>query len=123
MKKLSDIVELADFFFKQMLEFDAILLQWNKSGEQMAREALMLAKKILSDIKKWELKELETELFSASEKFNSEKGFPVNNKGYLLWPLRVALSGKQMSPSPFEIALILGKEKTLKRIDEAILKI
>ncbi|MCX6722510.1 MAG: hypothetical protein NT094_00380 [Candidatus Staskawiczbacteria bacterium] len=38
----------------------------------------------------------------------------------MLWPLRVALSGKQSSPSPFEIADILEKEKTLKRIQDAI---
>jgi glutamyl/glutaminyl-tRNA synthetase len=37
----------------------------------------------------------------------------------LLWPLRVALSGKDASASPFEIAEILGKEKTLKRIADA----
>jgi len=38
----------------------------------------------------------------------------------LLWPLRVALTGKKTSAGPFEIAEILGKEKTLKRIKEAI---
>jgi len=32
----------------------------------------------------------------------------------------VALTGKKASPPPFEIAEILGKEKTLKRIEEAI---
>jgi hypothetical protein len=33
------------------------------------------------------------------------------------------LSGKKASPSPFEIADILGKEKTLKRIKEAVNKL
>ena len=41
------------------------------------------------------------------------------DRGKLLWPLRVALTGKKASASPFEVAAILGKEKTLKRIKEA----
>jgi len=43
----------------------------------------------------------------------------VGDRGYLLWPLRVALTGKEASAGPFEIAEILGKEITLKRIKEA----
>lgn len=120
MKKLSDIVELADFFFKDRLIFDKNLLQWKQTGDEATKESLMLSKKLLSENKKWEIKVLEEELFPASIKFNLEKGYPEKNKGYLLWPLRVALSGKDSSPSPFEIAEILGKEETLRRVNEAI---
>ena len=120
MKKLSEIVELSDLFFQNKLNYDKDLLQWNKAGDEAAKESLVYSEKILSENKKWELKELEKEMFDASAKFNVEKGYPEKNKGYMLWPLRVALSGKSTSPSPFEIAVILGKEKTLKRIEEAI---
>ena len=41
-------------------------------------------------------------------------------KGFVLWPLRVALSGKEKSPDPFELASLLGKEKTLARISAAV---
>ena len=41
------------------------------------------------------------------------------DRGKLLWPFRVALSGKKASAGPFEIAEILGKEKVLKRTKEA----
>lgn len=41
-------------------------------------------------------------------------------KGLVLWPLRVALSGKEKSPDPFELAGLLGKETTLARITRAI---
>lgn len=61
-------------------------------------------------------------MLSGAGEFNKQKGYPEKNRGYLLWPLRVALSGKQFSPSPFEIADILGREKTLKRVREAISK-
>ena len=40
-----------------------------------------------------------------------------------LWPLRVALSGKDKSPGPFELMDILGKEESLRRIDIAFEKL
>jgi len=43
----------------------------------------------------------------------------TGDKGKMLWPLRVALTGREKSPGPFEIGEILGKEKTLKRIKYA----
>ena len=44
-------------------------------------------------------------------------------KGEVLWPLRVALSGKKQSPDPFSIAITLGKEETIARIKTACAKI
>lgn len=44
-------------------------------------------------------------------------------RGEVLWPLRYALSGKDRSPDPFELSFILGKETTLKRIENAISKL
>lgn len=38
----------------------------------------------------------------------------------VLWPMRVALSGKEKSPDPFTLAQLLGKEKTLGRIEKAL---
>ncbi len=123
MKKLSEISELSDFFFHDKLKYDKDLLQWKGVGDIATKEALEYSEKVLQAVIDWELKNLEKELFTAAEKFNLKKGYPEKNKGYMLWPLRVALSGKESSPSPFEIADILGKEKTLKRIEEAIKKL
>ncbi|MBM5789502.1 glutamate--tRNA ligase [Candidatus Parcubacteria bacterium] len=39
--------------------------------------------------------------------------------GNVLWPLRVALSGAKRSPGPHELAWVLGKEETIRRIDHA----
>jgi glutamyl-tRNA synthetase len=44
-------------------------------------------------------------------------------RGEVLWPLRVALSGRERSPDPFSIAYILGKEETISRIKTACDKI
>ncbi|OGZ69627.1 MAG: glutamate--tRNA ligase [Candidatus Staskawiczbacteria bacterium RIFCSPHIGHO2_12_FULL_38_11] len=117
MKKLSDITELADFLFAEKLTYDKNLLAWAKMESGEVRQSLEHSANILSSAKKWDEKSLETLLVKEAEKFNAK------NRGYLLWPLRVALSGKKASASPFEIASILGKEKTLQRIQEAIDKL
>lgn len=40
-------------------------------------------------------------------------------RGAVLWPLRVALSGREKSPDPFTIAGLIGKEQALARIAAA----
>lgn len=44
-------------------------------------------------------------------------------KGEVLWPLRVALSGRERSPDPFTLAHIIGQPQTLERIRTACDKI
>ncbi len=41
-------------------------------------------------------------------------------RGKVLWPLRVALSGREKSPDPFTLVSTLGKEETVKRVEAAI---
>ncbi|MEK7133930.1 MAG: glutamate--tRNA ligase family protein [Patescibacteria group bacterium] len=43
-----------------------------------------------------------------------------HGRGSVLWPLRVALTGREKSPDPFTVAGYLGKEETLRRINNAI---
>lgn len=44
-------------------------------------------------------------------------------KGEVLWPTRVALSGRERSPDPFTLAYVLGQEETLTRLRTAIAKL
>ncbi len=120
LKKLSEITEFTDFFFKEKLDYQKEILQWQQMTDEDIRESLLVSERKLSEIKNWNAKNLEEELIKEAVKLNLEKGYPEKNRGFLLWPLRTALSGKQASASPFEIADILGKEKTLQRINEAI---
>jgi glutamyl-tRNA synthetase len=120
MKKLSEISELTDFFFYDEFKYNKDLLKWKEMGEGDIKDSLEFSEKLLSGIKEWNLENLQKEMFDGSVEFNKSKNYPEKNKGYTLWPLRVALSGKEFSPSPFEIADILGKEKTLERIRKAI---
>lgn len=111
LKKISEIVELADFFFKQEIIYDKKLLGWNNMTNREIKKSLDKLDKILHKIKieEWKKENLENILLA-------ETG---EDRGRLLWPLRAALTGKKASAGPFEIAEILGKEKTLQRIKEA----
>lgn len=41
-------------------------------------------------------------------------------RGDVLWPMRMALSGKEKSPDPFTLAMVLGKSETLERLTKAL---
>lgn len=44
----------------------------------------------------------------------------AEGRGNVLWPLRVALTGREKSPDPFIVSEILGKDEVLKRIQTAL---
>lgn len=120
LKKLSEVPELTDFFFKDKLQYDKGLLKWQEMAVSDIKISLDRLEKILSKIKEsdWNAKNLEKILIPEAEKIATELKKP-GDRGYLLWPLRVALTGKKSSAGPFEVAEILGKDKVLKRIGEA----
>ncbi|MBU3942736.1 glutamate--tRNA ligase, partial [Patescibacteria group bacterium] len=111
LKKLSEIGELLDYFFKEKLEYEPELLIWKKSNKEEVKDSLDKTMKVLSEIKEWDIKNIETSLMALADE--------IGDRGRVLWPLRVALSGKKASAGPFEIAEVLGKEKTIKRLQEA----
>lgn len=40
-------------------------------------------------------------------------------RGDVLWPMRVALTGRENSPGPFDVAAVIGKEETIRRLTAA----
>ena len=113
LKKLSEISELTDFFFKDKLEYDKSLLRWKEMSDNEIKNSLERSEKIISEIN--------TEDFNKEnlKKILMSEAEIMGDRGGLLWPLRIALSGKKASAPPFEIAEILGKEKTLQRLSQA----
>ncbi len=130
MKKLSEICSLVDFFFKDRLQYDKELLRWKNMSDREIIKILKRIEKILFKIKSQDFnKETLRKILMPQtkkgivsiirRKLSATQRILAGDRGKFLWPLRVALSGKQASPGPFEIAEILGKEKTLKRIKQA----
>ena len=115
MKKLSELAPESGFLFKKELEYSKELLQWKEMEFSEVGENLNL----LIDY----LKEFDTGQFTAQNLEYKIKELINENgleNGKVLWPMRVALSGKEKSPPPFNIAEILGKEKTIARLEQAV---
>ena len=85
-----------------------------KTDAVTAKEALTDILPVLEQLDDYSAAGVHATLFKLIE----EKG--VKN-GFMLWPLRVALSGVPVSPGGgVELAAILGKEETLRRIRKAL---
>ncbi len=96
-------------------EYEKTLLQWkNDDSLQEALPRLENVHKLLEDADFSSTEAIKSAVWTYAEE---------TGKGEVLWPLRVALSGRQQSPDPFTLAYILGREKTLVRIAHACDKI
>ena len=121
LKKLSEIAEVSNYFFERVLSYEKELLKWKDASFAETKLALDKIENIFSKIEAgdWTRQNLEKTVLPQSLEFNLSIGKPEKDRGYLLWPLRVALCGQKMSIGPFEMADVLGKEKTLRRIADA----
>ncbi|MDD2731734.1 MAG: glutamate--tRNA ligase [Candidatus Pacebacteria bacterium] len=120
-KRLSEVPELVDFFFKENLVYEKKLLFWKNTEIGELIIILEKLKEIVSQIeeKDWNSKKLEDILISESDKISLELK-NVKDRGYLIWPFRAAITGKESSAPPFVVSEILGRKKTIKRIENAI---
>ncbi|MBI4123174.1 MAG: glutamate--tRNA ligase [Parcubacteria group bacterium] len=111
-KKLFEVPELLDFFFKKP-EYSADLLVWKDVSKKDISKALQELATVLQSIeeKDWNKEIIETIVMPHAERQGS--------RGVWLWPMRVALTGKEASAGPFEVATVLGKKETLERVASA----
>lgn len=112
-KTLSEIGDGIKFFF-ELPQYGASLLNWKNTPTGKIKNSLEILCDIVEKIPEdsFSKEKLRETIMPEAEKFG--------NKGIMLWPFRVALSGQKASPGPFEIAEILSKKETLKRLHEAI---
>ena len=115
LKKLSDIAEATELFFVDELKYEPELLIWKKLGKEQVKKNLEEISEQLEKIpeKNWTNNSIEDALMS----YIKAKEAKV---GDYLWPMRAALTGRQASPGPFEVAEVLGKGRSLERIKFAI---
>ena len=88
-----------------------------KTNAETGLEALKMILPVLESVEDWNAESVHTALFAEIEKQG------VKN-GWMLWPLRVALSGKAMTPGGgVELCAVLGKDESVKRVKAAIEKL
>lgn len=113
-----DIREQIDFF-EEVPEYDCSMYT-HKKMKTNEENSLALLKEVLPILEAQEDFSNDA-LYAALKKFGDEKGYKV---GFIMWPIRTALSGKQMTPAgATEILSVLGKEESLKRIQAAVEKL
>jgi glutamyl-tRNA synthetase len=106
-------------FFESLPEYD-LEMYVHKKMKTTKETSLAVLKGTLPILEKQEDYSNDA-LYQALTGYISQEGVKT---GYVMWPLRVAVSGKQMTPAgATEIMEVLGKEETLTRIRAGIEKL
>lgn len=114
----TDIEDLVDFI-DVLPEYDNSLYchKKMKTNEETSIEALNAILPVLEALDEWNVEAIHTALFDLIAKLE------VKN-GWLLWPLRTAVSGKQVTAGGgVELCAILGKDESIARIKKGIEKL
>ena len=113
-----EIKELIDFY-EEVPEYDT-QMYCHKKMKTTEETSLNLLKEVLPLLEAQDDYSNDA-LFEALVAFGKEHGYKT---GYIMWPIRTALSGKQTTPAgATEILEILGKEESIIRIHAAIEKL
>ena len=117
LKETTELVKNGEFsFMSDSIEYDVQLLtKGAKTDVSSATKHLTVVSEMLAKFNE-----------NITADAVREAIFPYatqEGRGAVLWPLRVALSGREKSPDPFIIASLIGKERTLQRITGALQKL
>ena len=106
-------------FLAEMPELDMALFtnKKSKSTPETSKAALSFVRPILEGITDW----TETNLHDVVMEAIPQSGM---KNATVLWPLRIAITGRAATPGgAFEMAYLLGKDETMKRLDAAMAKL
>lgn len=107
----SQIPDMVDFLAK-LPEYDAELFtnKKSKTNPEVAAKVLDMAIDALDKLPDWEEQHIHDTLLGLAEA-NGLKN------GTMLWPVRIALAGKQVTPGgAIEIAVLLGRDEAMRRL-------
>ena len=107
----AQIPEMLDFI-PALPDYDAELFtnKKSKTNPEIAKHVLEIAIAALEALPAWEEQPIHDALLGLAEKEGMKNGT-------MLWPVRIALAGKQVTPGgAIEIAILLGREESLRRL-------
>jgi len=114
-RTLDDIVRQAIPYFRDTIDYDpeAVAKQWRDRKETLA--VLTGIRDRLTGVSAWSAEALEPPLRSLAQDLGLKDG-------KVFQPLRVALTGLTVSPGIFEVLVMLGRDRSLSRIETAIVE-
>ena len=107
----TQIPEMLDFI-PQLPDYDVELFtnKKSKTNPEIAKHVLEIAIEALDALPAWEEQPIHDALLWLAEKEGMKNGT-------MLWPVRIALAGKQVTPGgAIEIAILLGREESMRRL-------
>ncbi|MDD5710955.1 MAG: glutamate--tRNA ligase [Candidatus Colwellbacteria bacterium] len=109
--RLDELEDLLRFYF-EIPDYPVTLLRWKDMNLGVVELNLNKMKDAIGNL----------DTHSSGDAIEKELLGAIGNgkRGEMLWPLRVALSGQENSPGPFEIIEALGKQESLRRINLAL---
>ena len=114
----AQIPEMLDFI-PQLPDYDAELFtnKKSKTNPEIAKHVLKIAIDALEQLPAWEEQPIHDALLGLAEKEGMKNGT-------MLWPVRIALAGKQVTPGgAIEIAILLGREESMRRLKVGLEKL
>lgn len=111
-KSLTEIPEALAYFFQEITSYDekGVTKFFSKEG---ATDLLQKGRNCLAGITEFTEENIEQAYRALSDELQIKAG-------QLIHPTRLALTGRTMSPGIFEVMTLLGQEKCLNRLDQAI---
>lgn len=109
----AQLPEMVDFLVKLDEGYDVAMFtnKKSKTNPEVSLGVLNMAIDALNALETWEEAAIHDTLIGLAEK-NGLKN------GTMLWPVRIALAGKQVTPGgAIEIAYLLGKDESLRRLE------
>ena len=110
---LSEVTELTEYFFTEKLNYDSRLLLGKDMTPETTIQALKISRERLEKHADFNAVSLEAMLRPLAVELNLKTG-------QLFGALRTAVSGQTATPPLFQMMAVLGKERTLARIDDAM---
>jgi glutamyl-tRNA synthetase len=115
-KLLRDVLTAADFFFvNELAPYDPAELIPQKGDSAMAKKVLEKARVVLAGVE-FKHDPLDQALRGSAQELGIKAG-------QMFQPIRVAVCGRKNAPPLFETLEVLGREKTLARVEQAVQKV
>jgi glutamyl-tRNA synthetase len=111
MQTLADFETLCGWLYRDVYDYDP--KAWKKTMKDGSTDRLEQARAALAVVDPWTEENVQSALDGVVERLEAKPG-------QVFQPIRVALTGKTVSPGIYESVTLMGKDETLSRIDRAL---
>ena len=116
LRTLGAAAEAVSFFYTDNVEYETALLIQKGMDAERTRTALIHARDLLAGLEQWEHEVMEPPMRALATQLSLKTG-------QLFGSIRVAVSGRTATPPLFQMMEVLGRERTMRRTEQAIARL